>query len=78
MPPRLNKRQQREQEELAALGSQEDTEQNDANLHPEDEKPAAKLSSFAAVRSRFFLSDLGANLITKQIVNGSGRCRRLV
>jgi len=54
MPPRLNKRQQREQEELAALrinSEIDDAEEvNKGSSPPEEERAPAKVS-FAAVGS---------------------------
>lgn len=59
MPPRLNKRQQREQEELAALKLNVETnkfENEEGPSSPEEERAPAKASAFAAVRSSdFFL-----------------------
>jgi hypothetical protein len=53
MPPRLNKRQQREQEELAALKINSELEHaaiDKESSSPEEERAPAKVS-FAAVRN---------------------------
>jgi hypothetical protein len=54
MPPRLNKRQQRELEELEALGSAPNPQEEGASAEgEEDDAPApAAAGGFAAVRSR--------------------------
>jgi hypothetical protein len=52
MPPRLNKRQQRELEELEALGSAPNPQEDGASAEEEDDAPApAVAGGFAAVRS---------------------------